>query len=328
MTNPADSPSNQADFEGGGKFVFEIFVQPDFSDLELAAVTTVLRTANDVLNSDRFSWRIISDEPGLVTSSSELITRAAPAISNQFLSDCLIVIAGRSNTPNVWLTRLRAMQKLERRVILLSDASREYVRSVKNLNEPTTAHWRDVSMLRETGNYPKLTDQLAETHGKVVTCAGHGHTLEIMIGVLTDLLDRRECAEIASLLVLDEVRGFSKDQPKGSSYNPNFFEKRLQRSLRLMETNIEQPLRLSDLAKEVGLSSRHLERLFTVYFNTTPAKLYKKIRLKKAHTLVADTHMPPIEIALSCGFSSAASFSQAYKAEYGETPTQRRKRNG
>jgi transcriptional regulator GlxA family with amidase domain len=93
-----------------------------------------------------------------------------------------------------------------------------------------------------------------------------------------------------------------------------------------METNIEQPLRLADLAKEVGLSTRHLERLFTVYFNTTPAKLYKKIRLKKAHTLVADTRLPQIEIALSCGFSSAASFSQAYKAEYGETPTQRRKR--
>lgn len=326
MNNQAQDPPQPASFDDSKAFVFEIFIQPGFSDLELAAITTVLRTANDVLNSDRFSWQLTSDEPGLVSSSSELIARAAPAISDQYLRDCLIVVAGRTSSAQAWLARLRAMQKLRRPVILFSDASREYVRAVKNLNERTTAHWRDVSLLREVGSYPMLSDQLGEANGKVLTCAGHGHTLEAMIGVLSEQLNRRECAEIASLLVLDEVRGFTKDQPKGSSYNPNYFEKRLQNSLRLMETNIEQPLRLADLAKEVGLSTRHLERLFTVYFNTTPAKLYKKIRLKKAHTLVADTRLPQIEIALSCGFSSAASFSQAYKAEYGETPTQRRKR--
>ncbi|QDG78282.1 GlxA family transcriptional regulator [Labrenzia sp. PHM005] len=328
MNDQAEVPSKHADNEDTKTFVFEIFVQPGFLDLELSAVITVLRTANDVLNSDRFSWQITSDEPGLVSSSSGLMARADPAISDQYLRDCLIVVAGRSSSPQAWIARLRAMQKLQRRVVLLSDASREYVRAVKNLSDPTTAHWRDVSLLREIGSYPMLTDQLAELNGSVLTCAGHGHTLEAMIGVLADQLGRRECAEIASLLVLDEVRGFSKDQPKGSSYNPNYFEKRLQNSLRLMETNIEQPLRLGNLAKEVGLSTRHLERLFTVYFNTTPAKLYKKIRLKKAHTLVVDTRMPQIEIALSCGFSTAASFSQAYKAQYGETPTQRRKRSG
>ena len=326
MNKRAEVPTKDAKFEEGEQVVFEIFVQPGFSDLELSAVTTVLRTANDILNNDVYSWKIISDEPGLVTSSSDLIVRAAPSIGGQYLCDCLVVICGRTSNPEAWLARLRAMQQLQRRVILLSDASRQYVRSVNNLDAPTTAHWRDVSLLQEVGSYPKLTDSLVETHGTVLTCAGHGHTLEAMIGVLEGQLDRRQCAEIASLLVLDRVRGFSSEQPKGSSYSSSYFEKRLQNALRLMEANIEQPLRLADVAKEVGLSTRHLERLFTVYFNTTPSKLYKKIRLKKAHALVVDTHLQQIEIALSCGFGSAGSFSLAYKAEYGETPTQRRKR--
>lgn len=315
-----------ADTETNRNLVFEIFIQPGFSDLELAAVTSVLRTANEVLNRDQFSWQLTSDVPGLVNSNSELIARANPAIGDQYLRDCLVVIAGRNSPTNGWMTRLRAMQKRQRKVVLLSDAAREYVRAAKMQEGRAAAHWRDVSLLREIGSFPMLSDRLVEVNGCILTCAGHGHTLEAVIGILSKDLDPGECAEIASLLVLEDVRSFSQDQPKGTSYNPNFFEKRLQKALRLMETNIEQPLRLADLAEQVGLSSRHLERLFTVYFNTTPAKLYKKTRLKRAHKLVTDTHMALIEIAIACGFSSAASFSQAYKAEFGETPTQLRRK--
>ncbi|CTQ52027.1 Carnitine catabolism transcriptional activator [Roseibium album] len=326
MNKQMSSVSPPAGSETTRNLVFEIFIQPGFSDLELAAVTSVLRTANEVLNRDQFTWQITSDVPGLVNSCSELIARAQPSIGDQYLRDYLVVIAGRDSPPNGWMIRLRAMQKFQRRVVLLSDAAREYVKTVNVQNGRMAAHWRDVSLLREIGSFPMLSDRLVEVNGGILTCAGHGHTLEAMIGILADVLDPGECAEIASLLVLENVRSFSQDQPKGTSYNPNFFEKRLQKALRLMETNIEHPLRLADLAEQVGLSSRHLERLFTVYFNTTPAKLYKRTRLKRAHKLVTDSHMALIEIAIACGFSSAASFSQAYKAEFGETPTQLRRK--
>lgn len=326
MDSQTSTEPSQDRPESSDKQVFEIFIQPGFSDLELSAVTSVLRTANEVLNRDRFTWQITSDVPGLVNSSAELIARANPAIGDQYLKDCLIVIAGRNSSPQGWMVRLRAMQKVRRRVVLLSDAAREFVRASKDQEGRAAAHWRDVSLLREVGTFPMLSEQLVVNSGGVMTCAGHGHTLEAVIGILSETLGARECAEIASLLVLDNVRSFSQEQPKGTSYNPNFFEKRLQKALRLMETNIEQPLKLAGLAEEVGLSSRHLERLFMVYFETTPAKLYKKIRLKQAHKLVTDTHMALIEIAIACGFSSAASFSQAYKAEFGETPTQLRRK--
>ncbi|MCV0426972.1 MAG: helix-turn-helix domain-containing protein [Roseibium sp.] len=305
--------------------VFEIFVQPGFSDLELSAILSVLKAANDVLNRDRFSWQITSDTPGLITSSSELLVRANPAIGDQYLRDCLFVVGGRSTQSSGWMNRLRAMQKRGKPVVLLSDAAREYVKTVKTLKGPATTHWRDIELLHEIGTYPTLSERLVEVSGTILTCAGHGHTMETVVGILSNVLGPQECAEIASLLMLENIRGFTQDQPRGTSYNPNFLEKRLQRAIRIMENNIEQPLRLADLAVEVGLSARHLERLFTVYLNTSPAKLYKKIRLKKAQTLITNTRISLIEVAIACGFLSTASLSQAYKAEFGKTPNQVRK---
>ncbi|MES0883518.1 GlxA family transcriptional regulator [Roseibium sp. SCP14] len=306
--------------------VFEIFVQSGFSDLELAAVISVLRAANEVLNRDQFTWHITSDTPGLITSSSELLVRAHPTIGDQYLRDCLIVVGGRECRAEGWMSRLRAMQKLRNPVVLLSDAAREYIKSVRTLDGPATTHWRDIALLHEIGTFPTLSERLVENNSGILTCAGHGHTMETVIGILSDVLGPQECAEIASFLMLDNIRGFTQEQPRGTSYNPNFLEKRLQKAIRIMETNIEQPLRLADLADEVGLSARHLERLFTVYLNTSPAKLYKKIRLKKAQTLITNTHISLIEVAIACGFLSTASLSQAYKAEFGETPNQLRKK--
>jgi len=308
------------------KLTFEIFIQPGFSDLELASVLSVLRTANDVLNRDRFSWQLTSDFPGFVDSRSDMIARAEPTIGDQFLRDCLIVVAGKASARDGWLRRLRAMQKLQRRTLLFSDASREYAKAVNIEDDSATAHWRDAGLLREVGGSPVLSDHLARENGSILTCAGEGYAVEAVIGCLADHLESWQCAEIASLLVVENIRGFSHPQPKGMSDNTNLFEKRLQKVVQLMEHNVEAPLRLSDLANQVGLSPRHLERLFTVYLNTTPARFYKKIRLKKAHTLVTSTHVSLIEIAIACGFVTAPTFSQAYKAEFGETPTQVRRR--
>jgi len=305
---------------GEAESTFEIFIQPGFSEQELASVISVLRAANEALNRNRFSWQLTSDSPGFVESGSEILARANPAIGSQYLHDCLFVIAGHDRSINAWMARVRAMQSLERRVVLLSDASREYVKAMKGDHRPATIHWRDVILLREIGDYPELSERLGEEDGCIVTCAGHGHTSEAVISVLADFLKPQECLEIAQLLLIENVRGFDCEQPKSLCVDLDSIDKRLQRAVRIMEDNLEDPLPMSDLAIQAGVSSRHLERLFRVKLNTTPARYYRKLRLKRGRILVRSTDMAFIEIALACGFSTAASFSQAFKAEFGKAP--------
>ena len=303
---------------------FEIFVQAEFAYLELSSIIAVLQTANDVINRDLFCWQITSDTPGLVSSSSDLIVRAKPTIGDQYLSDCLCVVGGQLGDVSAWLRRVRAMQKFKRPVALFSDAAREYIKATTPKSGPVTSHWRDIGLLREIGDFPTLSESLMAQNGTLMTCAGHGHTAEAIIGILADVLDPQDRAELACQLMLSDVRGPAQEQPKSLSDNPNFLEKRLQNAIRLMEENTEHPLPTASLARRVGVSTRQLERQFMLHLSTSPGKFYRKIRLKKAFTLVSNSQMPIIDIAVACGFSSTSTLAQTFKAEYGKTPRQLR----
>jgi AraC family transcriptional regulator, glycine betaine-responsive activator len=91
-----------------------------------------------------------------------------------------------------------------------------------------------------------------------------------------------------------------------------------------MEENLEEPLSPSILAKQAGLSTRQLERLFRRYLDRSPKRYYLELRLKKARSLLLQTDMSVINVALACGFSSPSHFSKCYRAFYGRTPYRER----
>ena len=49
-----------------------------------------------------------------------------------------------------------------------------------------------------------------------------------------------------------------------------------------------------------------------------------ELRLKKARSLLLQTEMSVINVALACGFSSPSHFSKCYRAFYGRTPYRER----
>ncbi|MEX0304532.1 MAG: AraC family transcriptional regulator, partial [Leisingera sp.] len=70
-------------------------MRPGFSHLELSSVIAVLQAANALETDVHFIWQVTSDLPGLVSSSSEILVRAEPAIGVQYLKDYLFVTGGR-----------------------------------------------------------------------------------------------------------------------------------------------------------------------------------------------------------------------------------------
>ncbi len=76
----------------------------------------------------------------------------------------------------------------------------------------------------------------------------------------------------------------------------------------MMEANIEEPISPSILARDVGMSTRQLERLFRRYLNRSPKRYYMELRLQKARNLLMQTDMSVINVALACGFASPVAF--------------------
>jgi transcriptional regulator GlxA family with amidase domain len=86
-------------------------------------------------------------------------------------------------------------------------------------------------------------------------------------------------------------------------------------------SHLDADLGAARLAAFIGVSERHLSRLFAQHVGRTPAQLVRDARLEAACRLLTDTPEPLTAIARRCGFSSAESLRQAFVARYGLPPS-------
>ncbi|TXH66712.1 MAG: DNA-3-methyladenine glycosylase 2 family protein [Thiothrix sp.] len=75
------------------------------------------------------------------------------------------------------------------------------------------------------------------------------------------------------------------------------------------------------LARRLGVSERHLRRLFQQAFGVAPSHYLRTQRLLMAKTLLTDTQLPVNKIALYVGFGSTSQFYQHFKTYYQLTPS-------
>jgi AraC-like DNA-binding protein len=85
-------------------------------------------------------------------------------------------------------------------------------------------------------------------------------------------------------------------------------------------------LSVGEVAKAVGLSERHLSRIFAEA-GTGVARVILERRLDHARRILMGRGAPSVgDIALQCGFSSHAHFTRVYRERFEETPGQTRSR--
>lgn len=77
----------------------------------------------------------------------------------------------------------------------------------------------------------------------------------------------------------------------------------------------------TQLAQRLGVSERHLRRLFQQAFGVAPSHYIRTQRLLMAKTLLTDTALPVHKIALYVGFGSTTQFYQHFKTHYHLTPS-------
>jgi AraC family transcriptional regulator of adaptative response / DNA-3-methyladenine glycosylase II len=81
-----------------------------------------------------------------------------------------------------------------------------------------------------------------------------------------------------------------------------------------------------DLGAELGISSRHLRRLFAEHVGVTPDQLARSTRVHFARSLLDDTDMSFAEITFAAGFGSIRQFNRACQEIFRATPSELRAR--
>ncbi|WP_395060738.1 DNA-3-methyladenine glycosylase 2 family protein [Polaromonas sp.] len=82
------------------------------------------------------------------------------------------------------------------------------------------------------------------------------------------------------------------------------------------------------LSAKLGVSDRHVRRIFETQFGVSPMQYLQTRRLLTAKQLLADTALPITQIALISGYASVRRFNAAFVGHYGLNPTQLRRQGG
>lgn len=81
---------------------------------------------------------------------------------------------------------------------------------------------------------------------------------------------------------------------------------------------------LEELAAELGVTDRHMRKVFQDEFGVSPVEYLQTQRLLLAKQLLTDTRMPITSVAMASGFHSLRRFNVALKERYRMTPTELR----
>ena len=77
----------------------------------------------------------------------------------------------------------------------------------------------------------------------------------------------------------------------------------------------------ANIAERLGVSDRHLRRIFESQFGVSPLQYLQTRRLLAAKQLIADTRLPMTQVALASGFASVRRFNAAFLSHYGLNPS-------
>lgn len=102
----------------------------------------------------------------------------------------------------------------------------------------------------------------------------------------------------------------------------------VRRVLDQLRTRFQEKLSPSDLAKEQGLTPRHVQRRFKAATGKTLQQTLLEIRLDKARKLLLDTPLTIAEVAMETGFSDINRFPGYFRKRYGSTPRAFRRQLG
>ena len=99
----------------------------------------------------------------------------------------------------------------------------------------------------------------------------------------------------------------------------------VRRGLRLIANGALDDSTIEALAARLGVTSRHLRRLFTRHLGASPLAVAHTRRLHFAKQLIDQTRLPMQDIAIAAGYGSVRRFNDAFVKTYGRSPRELRR---
>jgi transcriptional regulator GlxA family with amidase domain len=181
-------------------------------------------------------------------------------------------------------------------------------------------HWEYHDSFMEEFPDVNLVSNVFVADEKFITASGGTATADLMLHLIERDHGYDLSVAVSDQMVYNAVRDATAAQKVSLQSRIGMRSRHLARAIQIMRDRLDDPVSPSAIARELGISTRQLERLFGKYLNSSPKRYSMEMRLERARHLLLQTEMSTTEVAVACGFESPGHFSRVYRIAFGIKP--------
>ena len=274
-----------------------------------------------------YDWTFIGETEGVVSCSAGTQFKLDNSLIELHRDDTILLCGGTSIQEATTKKLIGWLRREARRGLIIGGlCTAAYPMAKAGLldEKKATIHWENQDSFAEEFLEVELTKTVFVCDGNRYTTAGGTSSIDLLLKIIADEHGEELANAVADQMIYSSIRTDQDTQRLSVPTRIGVRHPKLSKVIQMMEINIEEPISPSILAKDVGMSTRQLERLFRRYLDRSPKRYYMELRLQKARNLLMQTDMSVINVALACGFASPSHFSKCYRAHYDTTPYRER----
>lgn len=303
-------------------------VYDGFELLDASGPAAVFSAANLLCGEVLYETELISPEGGHVVSGSGISVLTTPLNQVSVSGSCTLLVMGAVGSS---LRLAMADKVITGWLVKASLASIRYgsvctgafILAEAGLLDGKRAatHWEGCKRLAQY--YPSVKvepDALYIVDEKVWTSAGATTGIDMALAMLEKDFKAPLAGQVAKRLVVYMHRPGNQSQFSSVLDAQITAGDRFSELIGWIHGQLDQPIRVEDMARQVSMSERTFYRKFTSHFGITPSKFLERARMEKARMLL-EAKMPVKVVASAVGFRSEAGFRSAFCSQFAISPS-------
>lgn len=298
----------------------------------LTSMIEPLRAANEIVGRDVFAWTLISEDGKRVEASARVGFDPDISLADLKTVDQIYLLSDPSSqfaTPQKSKGKLRQLARHGTAIGAISGGVFPMARSGLLDGHSASVHWcYEAAFAEEFPDFVPSTDVISIDANRL-TASGAAAAFDLSLHLIEQAVGSDVATEVACWFQHPMVRGpgVAQRKPTFAAESTNDMLPRVVRNAVSMFTDhLEDPLNISDVADEVGVSVRQLERLFQKTTGRSPLAYYRSLRMHKARQLLLYGNYTMTEVATAVGYASSFTLVKNYMDVFGIHPKDDRKK--
>ncbi|MBI1620999.1 GlxA family transcriptional regulator [Aquamicrobium zhengzhouense] len=169
-----------------------------------------------------------------------------------------------------------------------------------------------------------VSDQIFVIDRDRLTSAGGASTAHLAAFLIERHIGRAPATKSLHIMMIPEAETGDTPQP-GLTLDIRASDPLVHRALLLMQQCIDMPVSIEQIAKQLNVGKRRLERHFREALSCSPFAAFMNMRLSLVHHLLENSDKSIAEIAAECGFCDSSHLSRMFRRKFQVSPQELRK---